>query len=231
MLKGLFWISVVGVLFSYFLYPLLLRISPRRPGATNDHLPSRVPPRVSLIVTAHNEEARIREKIDNCLKLTYPDLELIVASDASSDGTDQIVSEYSGQGVVLARAEERKGKEHAQLQAIKAASGEILIFSDVATSIPEDAIERMVRYFDDPAVGAVSSEDRFVSRDGSVAGEGAYVRYECGYEALSPTVRGWLASVDLSSLPGVKSAMKIGIFTPRVISTRLLTAPGKGLWR
>lgn len=178
MLKGLFWISVVGVLFSYFLYPLLLRISPRRPGATKQHSSSPVPPKVSLIVTAHNEEARIREKIENCLKLTYSDLELIVASDASSDGTDQIVSEYSGQGVVLARAEERKGKEHAQLQAIKAASGEILVFSDVATSIPEDAIERMVWYFDDPAVGAVSSEDRFVSRDGSVAGEGAYVRYE-----------------------------------------------------
>ncbi|MEP1216113.1 MAG: glycosyltransferase [Marinobacter sp.] len=137
-----------------------------------------MPLRVSLIVTAHNEEGRIREKIENCLQLTYPDLELIIASDASGDGTDQIVREYADQGVRLARAEERKGKEHAQLQAIKASTGEILIFSDVATSIPEDAIERMARYFDDPAVGAVSSEDRFVSRDGTVAGEGAYVRYE-----------------------------------------------------
>ncbi|PHQ75628.1 MAG: glycosyl transferase [Marinobacter sp.] len=178
MLKGLFWISVFGVLFSYFLYPLLLRFSPRRPGAKELHSASTVPLRVSLIVTAHNEEGRIREKIENCLQLTYPDLELIIASDASGDGTDQIVREYADQGVRLARAEERKGKEHAQLQAIKASTGEILIFSDVATSIPEDAIERMVRYFDDPAVGAVSSEDRFVSRDGTVAGEGAYVRYE-----------------------------------------------------
>jgi cellulose synthase/poly-beta-1,6-N-acetylglucosamine synthase-like glycosyltransferase len=178
MLKGLFWISVFGVLFSYFLYPLLLRFSPRRSSAEEQHSASAVPPRASLIVTAHNEEARIREKVENCLKLTYPDLELIVASDASSDGTDGIVGEYAGQGVLLARAEERKGKEYAQLQAIRKATGDILVFSDVATSIPEDAIEKMVRYFDDPGVGAVSSEDRFVSRDGSVVGEGAYVRYE-----------------------------------------------------
>ncbi|MBJ7277696.1 glycosyltransferase family 2 protein [Marinobacter salarius] len=178
MLKGLFWVSVFGVLFSYLLYPFLLRFSPRRPGVKEKHFVSTVPPRVSLIVTAHNEEARIREKLENCLKLDFPGLEIIVASDASTDETDQIVAEYSNRGVRLARAEERKGKEHAQLQAIKASTGEILIFSDVATSIPEDAIDRMVRYFDDPVVGAVSSEDRFVSRDGTVAGEGAYVRYE-----------------------------------------------------
>jgi cellulose synthase/poly-beta-1,6-N-acetylglucosamine synthase-like glycosyltransferase len=178
MLKGLFWISVVGVLFSYFLYPLLLRLTPRRAGAGEVHPEPASSPRVSLIVTAHNEEKRIREKIENCLELSYPDLELIIASDASSDGTDEIVGEYEAKGVVLARAEERKGKEYAQLQAIQKASGDILVFSDVATSIPGDAIEKMVRYFNDPSVGAVSSEDRFVSRDGSVVGEGAYVRYE-----------------------------------------------------
>jgi glycosyltransferase involved in cell wall biosynthesis len=131
-----------------------------------------------LIVTAHNEEGRIREKIENCLQLTYPDLELIIASDASTDGTDGIVGDYANNGVLLARADERNGKEYAQLQAIRRATGDILVFSDVATSIPEDAIGKMVRYFNDPSVGAVSSEDRFVSRDGSVVGEGAYVRYE-----------------------------------------------------
>jgi cellulose synthase/poly-beta-1,6-N-acetylglucosamine synthase-like glycosyltransferase len=178
MLKGLFWISVFGVLFSYFLYPLLLRLAPRRKGAAVSYPEPASAPSVSLIVTAHNEEGRIREKIENCLQLTYPGLELIIASDASRDGTDAIVGEYSGKGVLLARAEERKGKEYAQLQAIRKASGDILVFSDVATSIPEDAIEKMARYFDDPSVGAVSSEDRFVSRDGSVVGEGAYVRYE-----------------------------------------------------
>jgi len=178
MLKLMFWLAVFGALFSYLLYPILLQLLPRRRGASCQHARPPVEPKISLIVTAHNEEARIREKLENCLKLDFPGLEIIVASDASTDETDQIVAEYSNRGVRLARAEERKGKEHAQLQAIKASTGEILIFSDVATSIPEDAIDRMVRYFDDPVVGAVSSEDRFVSRDGTVAGEGAYVRYE-----------------------------------------------------
>ncbi|KMQ74603.1 glycosyltransferase family 2 protein [Marinobacter subterrani] len=184
MLVILFWFGVVGVLFSYFLYPLILGFIPRRSGIGRDIAQANALQRVSLIVTAHNEAHRIQEKIENCLALDYPELEIIVASDASTDDTDQIVLAYQVRGVKLARSEERKGKEHAQLQAIKRATGDILIFSDVATSIPEDALGRMVRYFDDPTVGAVSSEDRFVSRDGSIVGEGAYVRYEMWLRGL-----------------------------------------------
>ncbi|MDC0661937.1 glycosyltransferase family 2 protein [Marinobacter sp. SS21] len=177
MLTTLFWISVFGVLFSYFFYPLILALLPARRPAQFGSGPA-VDPSVTLIVTAHNEEHRIRTKIENCLALDYPNLEILIASDASDDGTDAVVAEYASQGVSLARAEERKGKEHAQLQAIRKATGEILVFSDVATTIPPDAIRRLVRYFEDPEVGAVSSEDRFLSRDGNVVGEGAYVRYE-----------------------------------------------------
>ena len=184
MLIGLFFLSVVGILFSYFIYPCILTLIPRRISSRGASAPQTGPKRVSLIVTAHNEAHRISEKIENCLALDYPDLEIIVASDASDDDTDQIVKSYYKRGVELVRAAERKGKEYAQLQAIKAASGDILVFSDVATSIPREAIFRMARYFDDPVVGAVSSEDRFVSRDGSVAGEGAYVRYEMWLRSL-----------------------------------------------
>jgi cellulose synthase/poly-beta-1,6-N-acetylglucosamine synthase-like glycosyltransferase len=176
MIKLLFWVSLLGSVYSYFLYPLVLKLTPRRPlpekPTSNQKLS------ISLIITAHNEEGRIRKKILNCLELTYPELEIVVASDASEDGTDEIVREYENQGVVLVRAEERKGKENAQLHAIRAAAGSILVFSDVATRISSDALEKLGRYFDDPGVGAVSSEDRFINRDGNVAGEGAYVRYE-----------------------------------------------------
>lgn len=176
MLKVLFWVAAIGAVYSYFLYPLLLAMIPRR-SQKKGELAER-DPSVSLIVTAHNEAHRIRDKIENCLALDYPDLEIIVASDASSDATDSIVREYADRSVTLARAEERKGKEHAQLHAIKKARGEILVFSDVATQIPVEALRKLVRYFDDATVGAVSSEDRFISRDGSVVGEGAYVKYE-----------------------------------------------------
>lgn len=185
MLVLLFWVALVGSVFSYFIYPLLLLLLPARkhpasaPSQTAEYLPS-----VSLIVTAHNEESRIREKIENCLKLDYPHLEILVASDCSTDATDAIVEEYQQHAVLLARATERKGKEHAQLQAIRKATGDILVFSDVATAIPEDAIRKLVRYFADPSVGSVSSEDRFLSRDGGVVGEGAYVRYEMWLRGL-----------------------------------------------
>lgn len=184
MLTTLFWLALIGAGFSYFLYPLILKLLPGRPTRHMPQGQSGPPPKVTLIVTAHNEAHRIREKIENSLKLDFNELEILIASDASSDGTDDIVREYGDRGVSLVRAEERKGKENAQLKAIKEATGEILVFSDVATSIPEDALNRLVRYFEDPQVGAVSSEDRFISRDGSVVGEGAYVRYEMWLRAL-----------------------------------------------
>lgn len=184
MLITVFWVSLLGALFSYFLYPLILSVISSRRTQAEVSPPASLSPRVTLIVTAHNEENRIREKIENSLELEYPDLEIMIASDASTDSTDRIVKEYGMRGVKLARAEERKGKEYAQLQAISCATGEILVFSDVATSIPVDAIEKMVRHFDNPEVGAVSSEDRFISRDGSIAGEGAYVRYEMWLRGL-----------------------------------------------
>jgi cellulose synthase/poly-beta-1,6-N-acetylglucosamine synthase-like glycosyltransferase len=137
-------------------------------------------PALSLIITAYNEEDRIREKLENTLELDYPRdrLEVIVASDFSTDATDSIVDGYASRGIRLVRADERKGKEYAQLCAIREASGSILVFSDVATRIPVEALQLLARQFADEQVGALSSEDRFISKDGRVVGEGAYVKYE-----------------------------------------------------
>ena len=105
-------------------------------------------------------------------------LDIIVASDCSTDATDEIVASYANRGIRLVRADERKGKEYAQLCAIRASTGGILVFSDVATRIPVDALRILAGQFADEQVGALSSEDRFVSADGRVVGEGAYVKYE-----------------------------------------------------
>lgn len=173
----LFWVFLLLAIYSYFLYPVvlavLLSIKPRRAAVSVGVLP-----RMSLIVTAYNESGRIREKLENSLAIDYPDLEIIIASDCSSDDTDDIVHEYAARGVVLVRADERLGKENAQRCAIQQAQGEIVVFSDVATQIPVDALRKLASYFADAQVGAVSSEDRFISQDDTIAGEGAYVRYE-----------------------------------------------------
>ena len=137
-------------------------------------------PVLSLIITVHNEESGIQEKLENTLQIDYPSdcLEIIIASDFSTDQTDSIVESYADRNVCLVRADERKGKEYAQLCAIRSSKGEILVFSDVATQIPVDALRLLAACFSDPQVGALSSEDKFISNDGGVVGEGAYVKYE-----------------------------------------------------
>lgn len=178
-MKLLFWLLAIAAGYSYFIYAVLLMVLPKRRPAQSPRAASELP-KVSLIITAYNEEQRIGEKLRNAIELDYPAdlLEIIVASDCSEDSTDQIVKEAFPDRVRLVRADQRKGKEYAQLCAIRQAVGDILVFSDVATRIPPEAIHRLVSYFSDPEIGAVSSEDRFISQDGTVAGEGAYVRYE-----------------------------------------------------
>jgi cellulose synthase/poly-beta-1,6-N-acetylglucosamine synthase-like glycosyltransferase len=174
----LFWLVALALVYSYFLYPIVLKLARPRPLAA-PQLPSELPS-VTLIIAAHNEERRIEAKLANTLAIDYPAerLDIIVASDCSSDGTDAIVRDYAPERIRLVRADQRNGKEYAQLCAIQAARGEILVFSDTATEIPADAIRRLVAWFADPGIGAVSSEDRFRSADGRLVGEGAYVKYE-----------------------------------------------------
>jgi len=182
-----FWSSVALVLYAYLGYPsalMALSVFRNRPVKKG-----RVLPRVSFIIAARNEGARIREKIENTLSQDYPfeRLEVIVASDCSSDGTDGIVSSYSGR-VRLVRAPERGGKEAVQQLAIEVASGDVLVFSDVATALAPDGISSIVRNFADPTVGCVSSVDRFIDPDGRITGEGAYVRYEMFLRVLETRV-------------------------------------------
>ena len=148
-----------------------------------------ITPRVSFVIAARNEEARIAQKLDNTLQQDYPAdaLEIIVASDCSTDGTDAIVRAYGGRAR-LVRARERQGKEAAQRLAVLESSGDILVFSDVATALTSDAVSVIVRNFADPTVGCVSSVDRFVNADGRLSGEGAYVRYEMFLRALESRV-------------------------------------------
>ncbi len=225
MLEFLFWFFALGSVFSYFIYPLILKLL----AQTRQAVVAQEPPKplfLSLIVTAYNEEARIREKIENTLSVKFDAarLELIVASDCSDDATDDIVREYAHRGVRLVRAAERLGKENAQKAAIDEARGDVIVFSDVATRIPEDALEKLEVYFQDPAIGAVSSEDRFISKDGSVAGEGAYVKYEMWLRRLESQSAG-LVGLSGSFFAARKEVCQVwDIHSPSDFNTALNTA-------
>jgi cellulose synthase/poly-beta-1,6-N-acetylglucosamine synthase-like glycosyltransferase len=176
--RVLLFVSLGLVAYTYIGYPLVLwALTWRRSRGVHAQA---IDPSVSIIITARNEAGKIRRKIEHSLDLDYPaeKLEIIVASDASDDGTDDIVMEYARRRVRLVRAPQRKGKEHAQGLALAVASGEIIVFTDAATLLEPQALRRLVRNFADPTVGAVSTEDCLVDAAGNPTGEGLYVRYE-----------------------------------------------------
>jgi len=191
--NSLFIIGLIGTTYSYFIYPLLLLIiiKIRTPAYTQiSSIKPSESPFISFIITAYNEEKLIAKKIENTLLANYPldKLEIIIASDGSTDNTASIVQSFSDRGVMLHQVQERKGKENAQKSAIKIAKGEILVFSDVSTQIETCSLQVIAEKFDNQTIGALSSEDRFLTENGEVAGEGAYVKYEMWLRKLESNV-------------------------------------------
>jgi len=139
-------------------------------------------PGVSLVTVAYNEEKVIRKKIENSLALDYPHdkLEIIVASDGSTDKTAEIVAEYAVKGIKLNHSIERKGKTAAQNDAVSKSRGEVIVFSDANAIYARNAIKKLVRNFDDKRVGCVCGELKYTNSSESVAGksESLYWKYE-----------------------------------------------------
>ena len=184
----LFFASLFFVLHSYAGYPAslyLISLFRKERVKMGGDLPD-----ITLVITAHNEEKRIASKIANTLALTYPRerLQIIIASDGSTDGTNALVAGHREEGIELLPLRERGGKESAQKEAVAAARGDIIVFSDVATMLDPWGLERIVSGFADPTVGCVSSEDRLIGEDGRPSGEGMYVLYEMWLRRLESRV-------------------------------------------
>jgi cellulose synthase/poly-beta-1,6-N-acetylglucosamine synthase-like glycosyltransferase len=176
----LFWWSATALLYTYAGYPLLLVIMSRlrgRPVRRADFTP-----RVSFIITAYNEERDLAAKLENTLALDYPDdrLEIIVASDSSSDRTDDIARSFAGRGVRLHRQPERKGKTAAQNAAVEQAHGDILLFSDATTLYDPQVLRILMPCFADPSVGCATGTVLYRDAVASSVGHGtrSYWSYE-----------------------------------------------------
>ena len=185
---AIFLFSAFMVFYAYLGYPLSLLLL--RVFRKNVEIRQRLDVPVTLIITVYNEEKRIKEKLENSLKLNYPvgKLQIIVASDGSTDATNDIVRAYEKQGIELLKVINRGGKENAQKEAVPHSSGEIIIFSDVATILEPQGLIEIVSNFADPSIGCVSSEDRLIGQDGKTSGEGFYVRYEMWLRRLESKV-------------------------------------------
>ena len=173
--------SLAVLAYIYVGYPLLLRLlvwlrGPRLVRRAD------ITPAMSLIISAYNEAGVIRAKLENVLSLDYPPelLEVVVVSDASTDHTDEIVSEYAGRGIRLLRQAKRRGKTAGLNSAVPTLTGEIVVFSDANALYQPDALQKLARNFADPDVGCVTGEARYLpgGRAAADVGERAYWGYE-----------------------------------------------------
>ena len=174
--------SIGLLVFHFVLYPALLwavwRLM-RRPPVSGPAGRATV----SLVIAAHNEAPIIVERLKNALVQTIGDFELILVSDGSSDGTADLARSLGDRRLSVIELDERRGKAHALNTGAAAAKGDIIVFSDANALFAEDAVEALVRAFDDPAVGVASGAITTCAEEsgaGQAIGvpEGVYWRYE-----------------------------------------------------
>jgi cellulose synthase/poly-beta-1,6-N-acetylglucosamine synthase-like glycosyltransferase len=192
MAEVFFWCAALLLAHTYFLYPLSLfvldgaaqvvqNIRAMRGGGTGRRAERKAgpAPSVSLVVAAYNEASCIQQKLENSLALQYPAerFELVIGSDGSSDGTDDIVRKCQDARVRLSPAP-RAGKTTVLNRCIPMAKGDIVVLSDANTMIEPEAIERLVRHFEDPEVGAVCGKLKLYNPTKQDYEESAYWSYE-----------------------------------------------------
>lgn len=190
-----FWLSVMWVAYVWVGYPLLLAavslVRRFRAKSADDYCPT-----VSVLIAARNEEKDIGWKLAQTLAWDYPKerLEILVGSDASTDGTDDAIRSIRDPRVRFVRGAERSGKNRTLNRLARMANGDLLFFTDANTHIEPQCLKKMVRHFADSRVGCVTGlEQNLGGRDTSTItmGSNAYL----GYEAAINTLESRLGSV------------------------------------
>lgn len=170
-------------------------------------------PRVVLLISVHNEERIIRQKIENSLSLDYPrdKFKIVVASDGSADATNDIVREYEDRGVVLKAFDRREGKSAMLNRAVLGLEGDVLVFSDANAFYREDAIRKLVRSLADDEIGCVVGRLVYLSNHSYVGkGESLYWRYELVLNKLESRLRSVLVGT------GTVFAVRRELFRPLI---------------
>jgi len=181
-----YWIFLVFsaiVLYVWIGYPLLVSILAlifkRKPTSVE---PS-TDPVVSVIIPVHDEELKIASKLEDCLELLYPNekLEIIVASDCSTDRTDEVVRGFiaGDSRIRWLHSDRRVGKSGIQNLAAEHARGDVLFFTDANTAMPPGVLRALVDHLSEPRVGLVTATVFFGHpKDAVEKGQGFYWRYE-----------------------------------------------------
>ncbi|MGO3017550.1 MAG: glycosyltransferase [Anaerococcus sp.] len=175
----IFWISAVAIFYAMIGYPLTLLILEKILKRKNIKNYS-ISPKVSMIISAYNEEKVIEKKLENITKSDYEKLEIIIANDCSDDRTVEIVEDFiknhPDYDIKIVTAKNHYGKTNAQNEAVAEASGEILVFSDANSMFKTDAIKELVSFFTDDSIEYVCGSLIYAKDDdiSSVVAENTY---------------------------------------------------------
>jgi glycosyltransferase involved in cell wall biosynthesis len=179
-MRVVFWLSLVGILFTYIGYPVLIwllaRLFPRRWAFAP------ITPSVSIVLAVHNGASLLQAKIAHLLNLDYPNLpEIIIVSDGSSDGTNELLAQQSDPRITAIILPEHSGKAVAVNAGVARATSEVILFVDIRPEIGQGSIQELVSNFADPKVGCVAGDLvlRESGHDAATASIGGhYWRYE-----------------------------------------------------
>jgi cellulose synthase/poly-beta-1,6-N-acetylglucosamine synthase-like glycosyltransferase len=193
-MEVLFWLSLGLVVYTYFIYPVVLFVAyslaqlrtdwsylfGRRDRRVSELQEDSVP-EISFLVPAFNEEAHLLRKVTNIREMDYPreKVQLIFVSDGSTDATSEILKALPDSNLETLILSHRSGKATALNRAVLQARNEILVFSDASTLFAPDALRKLVRHFEDVQVGAVCGALQFEASTESQQSEGIYWKYEC----------------------------------------------------
>jgi len=171
--ESLFWLAAAAVTYTFAGYPILLwalTLWRRRAAPAAKQLPS-----LSLIISVHNEEDVLPMKVENALTLEYPRdrFDIIVASDGSTDRTNEIAARFAGAGVRLFAVPRQQGKTLTLNDAVRMAKGEVVVFTDANAMFSHAALLHLVRNFADPRIGFVTGWTLYRASRGSATSQSA----------------------------------------------------------
>jgi cellulose synthase/poly-beta-1,6-N-acetylglucosamine synthase-like glycosyltransferase len=177
---------------AYVGYPAMLvvlaAVRPRRPAPME---PAEWPS-ISITVPVYNEEASIGATLESLLRIDYPPdrRQILVVSDASTDGTDAIARSFADRGVELLRLPERRGKSGAENAAAAVVRGDIVVNIDATVRLRPRSLKALVRAFQDPTVGVASGRDVSVGArpEEATGAESGYVGFEMWVRSLETRV-------------------------------------------
>ena len=190
---SVFWLSAFAVVYAYLLYPVVLFVAyslsqlkrdwayltgrkNRRPRALGD---DELAP-VTIIIPAHNEEAHLAATLASLDAIDYPArlTQIIIASDGSTDGTNEILRKVQDPRIETLFCEEQRGKASVLNAAVARAKHDIIVFCDASTQLSRGAVRSLVRHFSNPTTGVVCGSLDFIRSAESRETEGHYWRYE-----------------------------------------------------